>query len=88
MRTFTVAHAKRLAEILEDHGWNIYNDGELYCWKCGETLSTKERLVYKFCPDCGASFTKKPPTPDKDILASTHRFIAECVRQAMEEGSE
>lgn len=81
---FTTDHAERLAAILEDNGWNIFDEGELYCGACGDPFAGTN-LHYSFCPECGVNLKETPPELDEGTKQSTLRFLAHCVNEAMEE---
>lgn len=83
MAKFTAKHAERLAEILEDHGWHIYNDGEYCCPECGDVLNGGEFRLYRYCPMCGYKFKEGEPKRDEGRMAATHDFLADCVIAAM-----
>lgn len=82
---FSIKAADRLAQTLEDHGWNVFNEDEYGCPKCRHGIDAPK--LYLFCPWCGYGFQEGEPLVDAKRREATVIFIAECVQSAIEDSS-
>lgn len=75
-KLFTLAHAKKLAEILEAEGWTVYvEDQEARCAGCGE----HQKIEWDYCPSCGHDHSEDPAVVDDYERQQTHKFLQEVL---------
>lgn len=78
---FTIEHTRKLAELLEDMGWTVFEDPALACPICAK----EAKGTHCFCPHCGADFSVNPPEADNtemEVLEQLHGAVLEAMEDA------
>ena len=79
-KRFTLAHAKRLADILEAEGWMVYSDDQLAkCHSCGEN----QNIEWDYCPFCGHDHSDNPAVVDDYDRKQTQKFLMEALNELL-----
>jgi Zn finger protein HypA/HybF involved in hydrogenase expression len=79
-KLFTLAHAKRLADILEAEGWTVYaEDQEAKCAKCNE----RQKIEWDYCPACGHNHSEDPAVVSDFERRQTLLFLRETLNELL-----